>query len=150
MFNESIGKQSKPVKNLVERGAVKKFALAIGDPHPIFIDEEKGRQSRYGTNIAPPTFPRVFDFGAIEGLDLPNKGLIHGEQKYHYNRPLRVGEEITCYTEVRDYYEKKGKQGEMGFLALKNYGTDANGEIVFTAEQLVIINETIKRMVMSK
>ncbi|MED4690094.1 MaoC family dehydratase N-terminal domain-containing protein, partial [Peribacillus frigoritolerans] len=61
-----------------------------------------------------------------------------------------VGEEITCYTEVKDYYEKKGKQGEMGFLAFKNYGTDANGEIVFTAEQLVILNETIRRMVMSK
>ncbi len=150
MFNESIGKRSNPVKNIVERGAVKKFALSIGDPHPIFIDEETGRQSRYGTNIAPPTFPRVFDFGMIESLNLPNKGLIHGEQVYRYNRPLKVGEEITCYTEVKDYYEKKGKQGEMGFLAFKNYGTDANGEIVFTAEQLVILNETIRRMVMSK
>lgn len=150
MFKDSIEKRSIPVKNLVERGAVKKFAEAIGDLHPIFIDEEIGRQSRYGTNIAPPTFPRVFDYGVIEGLNLPAKGLIHGEQIYHYKRPLEVGEEITCYTEVRDYYEKSGKQGDMGFLALKNYGTDANGEIIFTAEQLVIINETVRKSVVSR
>ncbi|KWW21154.1 MULTISPECIES: MaoC family dehydratase N-terminal domain-containing protein [Peribacillus] len=150
MFNDSIGKRSKPVKNIVERGAVRKFACSIGDPHPIFIDEEAGRQSRYGTNIAPPTFPRVFDYGTIESLNLPDKGLIHGEQVYRYNRPLLVGEEITCYSEVKDYYEKKGKQGEMGFLALKNYGSDADGKLVFSAEQLVIINETIRKKVMSK
>lgn len=150
MFKDSIEKRSKPVKNMVERGAVKKFAEAIGDLHPIFIDEEIGRKSRYGTNIAPPTFPRVFDYGVIEGLNLPVKGLIHGEQIYRYNRPLQVGEEVTCYSEVRDYYEKSGKQGDMGFLALKNYGTDANGEIIFTAEQLVIINETVRKSVMSR
>ena len=150
MFKDSIEKRSKPVKNMVERGAVKKFAEAIGDLHPIFIDKEVGRKSRYGTNIAPPTFPRVFDYGVIEGLNLPVKGLIHGEQIYHYNRPLQVGEEVTCYSEVRDYYEKSGKQGDMGFLALKNYGTDANGEIIFTAEQLVIINETVRKSVMSR
>ena len=96
MFKDCIEKRSKPVKNSVERGAVKKFAEAIGDLHPIFIDEEIGKQSRYGTNIAPPTFPRVFDYGVIEGLNLPSKGLIHGEQIYHYKRPLLVGEEITC------------------------------------------------------
>src|SRR4051812_21214325 len=102
MFKESIGKRSKPVKNLVERGAVKKFAEAIGDLHPIFIDEEVGKKSRHDKNIAPPTFPRVFDYGVIEGLNLPAKGLIHGEQIYHYNRPLLVGEEVICYTEVKD------------------------------------------------
>ena len=150
MFKDCIEKRSKPVKNSVERGAVKKFAEAIGDLHPIFIDEEIGKQSRYGTNIAPPTFPRVFDYGVIEGLNLPSKGLIHGEQIYHYKRPLLVGEEITCYSEVRDYYEKSGKQGDLGFLALKNYGTDAKGEIVFTADQLVIINDTVRKSVVSR
>ncbi|MGE7780322.1 MaoC family dehydratase N-terminal domain-containing protein [Peribacillus sp. NPDC097264] len=150
MFKDCIEKRSKPVKNSVERGAVKKFAEAIGDLHPIFIDEEIGKQSRYGTNIAPPTFPRVFDYGVIEGLNLPAKGLIHGEQIYHYKRPLLVGEEITCYTEVKDYYEKSGKQGDLGFLALKNYGTDANGEIVFSADQLVIINDTVRKSVGSR
>lgn len=142
MLKESIGKRSDKVKNIVERGMVKRFAEAIGDSHPIFIDEEFGRESRYGNNIAPPTFPRVFDYGEIDELKLPGKGLIHGEQTYHYERPLTIGEELYCYTEVKNYYEKKG----MGFFVIKRYGEDSNGEIVFTAEQVIIITEAVRKV----
>lgn len=145
MFTEAVGKRSKKVKNTVERGAVKKFAEAIGDLHPIFIDEETGKASRYKNNIAPPTFPRVFEYGEIEELNLPNKGLIHGEQIYHYERPLLVGEEILCYQEVQKYFEKSGKLGDMGFLVLKRYGETPEGNLIFTAEQVVIINEAVRK-----
>lgn len=141
MLKESIGKRSSRVKNTVERGMVKKFAEAIGDPHPIFIDEEVGKRSRYGQNIAPPTFPRVFDYGEVAGLELPNKGLIHGEQTYHYERPLVIGEEINCYTEVKDCYEKKG----MVFFVLKRYGETPENETIFTEEQVIIITETVRK-----
>ncbi len=147
MFTGCIGKQSNKVKNTVERGAVKKFAESIGDPHPIFMDEEVGRNSRFGANLAPPTFPRVFEYGVIKELRLPNKGLIHGEQIYHYERPLLVGEDILCYQEVKDYYERTGKLGEMGILIIKRYGESLDGELIFTAEQIVILNEAVRRAV---
>ncbi|PYZ92996.1 hypothetical protein CR194_07275 [Salipaludibacillus keqinensis] len=73
MYKYLIGKQSNKVKNTVERRLVTRFAESIGDLHPIYVEEETGRQSRYGQNIAPPTFPRVFDFGSVEGLKLPEK-----------------------------------------------------------------------------
>lgn len=145
MFKDSIGKQSNKVKNIVEKGMVKRFAEAIGDLHPIFVDEEFGANSRYGKNIAPPTFPRVFEYGEIEGLNLPNIGLIHGEQIYHYERPLRVGEEVYCYTRVVDYFEKKGSNGLLGFIILKRFGEDPEGKIIFTEEQTVIISEAVRK-----
>ncbi|MFD1848759.1 MaoC family dehydratase N-terminal domain-containing protein [Oceanobacillus bengalensis] len=145
MYKELIGKKSKKVKNTIERGLVKRFAESIGDLHPIYVDEEVGSNSRYGTNIAPPTFPRVLSSGAIEGLKLPNKGLIHGEQIYHYKRPLLVGEEIYSYSVIEDYYEKQGSNGLMGFLATKRYGEDAQGEIIFTEESITIITETVRK-----
>ncbi|MCP3031665.1 MaoC family dehydratase N-terminal domain-containing protein [Halobacillus sp. A1] len=145
MFTHGIGKRSAKVKNTVERGAVKKFAESIGDLHPIFVCEETGKQSRYHQNIAPPTFPRVFDYGTIEELKLPNKGLIHGEQIYHYERPLLVGEDILCYSEVKNYYERNGKSGEMGFLLLNRFGEDLEGRLIFTEEQVVIITEAVRR-----
>ncbi|SEB14744.1 N-terminal half of MaoC dehydratase [Thalassobacillus cyri] len=148
MLSHVIGKKSNPVKNAVERGAVKKFAEAIGDLHPIFVCEETGKQSRYNNNIAPPTFPRVFEYGTIEELELPAKGLIHGEETFHYERPLIVGEEINCYAEVKDYYERKGKSGEMGFLLLKRYGEDLDGQLIFTEEQVVIITEAVRKEMM--
>lgn len=145
MYKDLIGQQSNKVKNIVERGMVRRFAESIGDPHPIYVDEDTGKESRYGQNIAPPTFPRVFDFGIVEGLNLPKKGLIHGEQNYHYERPLLVGEKLYCYTVVKDYYEKTGNNGLMGFLAVKRYGEDADGSIIFTEEAVTIITEAVRK-----
>ena len=146
MFNDQVGKRSNKVKNVVERGAVKKFAEAIGDLHPIYFDEEAGRNSRYQNNIAPPTFPRTFDYGVIEGLNLPNKGLIHGEQTFQYKRPLFVGEELLCYSEVKKYFEKKGNFGEMGFLVLESFGEDAAGDVIFSSTSTVVISEAVRKV----
>jgi acyl dehydratase len=146
LFKDQIGKQSNKVKNVVERGAVKKFAEAIGDLHPIYFDEEVGEKSRYKKNIAPPTFPRTFDYGVIEGLNLPNKGLIHGEQTFHYERPLLVGEETYCYSKVKSYFEKKGNFGEMGFLVLESYGEDLVGNTIFSSTSTVVISEAVRKV----
>jgi acyl dehydratase len=146
LFNNQVGKRSNKVKNVVERGAVKKFAEAIGDLHPIYFDEETGRNSRYKNNIAPPTFPRTFDYGVIEGLNLPNKGLIHGEQTFHYKRPLVVGEELLCYSEVKKYFEKKGNFGEMGFLVLESFGEDLAGNVIVSSTSTVVISEAVRKV----
>lgn len=147
MYWDSIGKRSDYVKNIVERGAVKRFAESIGNLHPIFIDEAYGKQSRFGTNIAPPTFPRTFDFGEIDGLYIPEKGLIHGSHSYDYKRPLLVGKEILCYTVVKNYFEKQGKLGKMGFLILENAGVDLDGTLIFTSEANYIISEIVREQV---
>jgi acyl dehydratase len=146
LFNDQVGKRSNKVKNVVERGAVKKFAEAIGDLHPIYFDEEAGRNSRYQNNVAPHTFPRTFDYGVIEGLNLPNKGLIHGEQTFHYKRPLVVGEELLCYSEVKKYFEKKGNFGEMGFLVLESFGEDLAGNVIFSSTSTVVISEAVRKV----
>lgn len=145
MFEKVIGKRSEKVLNTVERGAVKKFADAIGDNHPIYVDRDYGAATRYGKNIAPPTFPRVFEYGTIEGLELPKAGLIHGEQQYHYERPLLVGEDVYCWTEVENYKEKTGASGKMGFLTIKGYGETPSGDPIFTATQVIIITEAVRK-----
>ncbi|MBO8173323.1 MAG: MaoC family dehydratase N-terminal domain-containing protein [Bacillaceae bacterium] len=145
MFGDFVGKRSDRVKNIVERGAVKKFAEAIGDPHPIFVDEVYAAKTRFKRNLAPPTFPRVFDYGRIEGFPFPVDGLIHGEQSFYYERPLYVGEQLYCYAEVDDYYEKTGKSGTLGFLVLKNYGEDLAGEKIFNATMVIIITEAVRK-----
>ncbi|CAH2712940.1 hypothetical protein BACCIP111895_00073 [Neobacillus rhizosphaerae] len=147
MFKDQIGKLSNKVKNVVERGAVKKFAEAIGDLHPIYFDEDTGRLSRYKNNIAPPTFPRIFDYGVISDLNLPSKGLIHGEQTFHYVRPLVVEEEIYCYFKVKKYFEKKGNFGEMGFMILENYGEDLGGKTIFSSTSTIVISEAVRKVI---
>ncbi|MBD8033096.1 MULTISPECIES: MaoC family dehydratase N-terminal domain-containing protein [Solibacillus] len=145
MFKEAIGTRSTVIKNTVERGAVKKFAVAINDLAPIYYDEEAGKNSRYQRNIAPPTFPVTLDFGTIPNLNLPAKGLIHGEQIFHYERPIFVGEEVYCYTEVKDYYEKTGSNGRMGFLVIRREGLDIDQNLIFSEDRILIINEAVRK-----
>ena len=81
----------------------------------------------------------------VEELVLPTKGLIHGEQKFHYKRPLVVGEEVYGVTEIKNYYERTGSFGKMGFLVIERQGTDAQGELIYTEEQIIIINEAARK-----
>jgi acyl dehydratase len=145
MWQPFIGKRSEPVTNWVERGAVRRFAEAVQDLNPLYFDGEAAKKSRWGRLIAPPTFPMTFDYGRIEGLSLPESGLIHGDQTFHYRRPLFIGEEISCYTVLKNVVEKKGKSGPLTFLVFDRIGEDRVGEPIFTATTTVVVTEAVKR-----
>jgi len=145
LYERFVGLRSEPVSNRVERGAVRRFAEAIADPSPLYVDEEAAARSRYGRILAPPTFPRTFDYGRIEGLELPPAGLIHGEFRIAYERPLLVDEELFCRVELKDSYDKRGRRGLLGFLVFERTGEDPQGERVFTANDVVVVTEVVRR-----
>ena len=143
-FERFVGLRSDPVVNVVEKGAVRKFAEAIGDPNPLYVDEAAAEASRYGGLIAPPTFPRTFEYGEVEGLGPPGQGYLHGEHRIRYERPLFVGEELTCYAEVKDYYEKEGRGGTLGFLISERVGESLAGERIFTMLDTAILTPPMR------
>jgi acyl dehydratase len=143
-FKQFIGHRSEAVTNVVEKGAVRKFADAIGDSSPLYRDEEAAKASRYGRLLAPPTFPRTFEYGEIEGIGSPGQGLLHGEHQVRYERPLFVGEEVLCYAEVKDYYEKEGHEGKLGFLISERVGESPQGERIFTVLDTAILTPALR------
>ncbi|MDR6225686.1 MaoC family dehydratase N-terminal domain-containing protein [Desmospora profundinema] len=145
MWTHHIGSCSKGERNVVEEGAVRKFVEAIGDFSPLYLDEVKAKNSRYGKRIAPPTFPITFRYGSIEGLPLPESGLIHGDQRFEYQRPLFVGEEVLCSLMLKDAFEKKGKSGSLHFLVFDRIGKDPDGGHIFTACSTVIVTEAVRK-----
>ncbi len=144
LYEEFVGRSSEPVRNLVEREAVRLFADAIADPSPLYRDEVAARRSRYGRILAPPTFPRTFDYGRVEGLKLPPAGLIHGEFRISYRRPLLVGDELFCRLSLKDSYDKRGRRGLLGFLLFERTGEDAEGNPVFTTNDTVVVTEAVR------
>lgn len=145
LYERFVGRSSEPVRNVVEREAVRLFAEAIADPSPLYRDEEVARGSRYGRLLAPPTFPRTFDYGRVEGLELPPAGLIHGEFRISYRRPLLVEDEILCRLTLKDSYDKEGRRGLLGFLLFERTGEDAEGDLVFTTNDTVVVTEAVRR-----
>jgi acyl dehydratase len=145
LYERFVGLRSELVRNLVERGAVRRFAEAIADPSPLCVDEGAAARSRYGRIVAPPTFPRTFNYVRIEGLELPPAGLIHGEFRIAYERPLLVDEELLCRMELKASYDKQSRRGLLGLLAFERTGEGLQGESVFTANASVVITEALRR-----
>ncbi len=139
-----VGVWSTPVLNVVEKGAVRKFADAIGDPNPIYRDEAYAATTRFGRIVAPPTFSRTFDYGALPGCELEQDGLIHGEQTFHYHRPLFVGDELLCSFRLADMSFRTSADGKMVFLIYEQRGVTKVGEEVFTERMTVISREEVK------
>ena len=55
-----IGAWSDPFTVDVEKGAIRKFADAIGDPHIMYRDEAYAQMQGHSSVVAPPTFPTCF------------------------------------------------------------------------------------------
>lgn len=144
-YKQYIGCRSEAVVNVVEKDAVKKFAEAIGDPNPLYVDEEAAKASRYGRLLAPPTFPRTFEYGEVEGIGPPGQGLIHGEHRIRYERSLFVGEEVRCYAEVTDYYEKEGRDGALGFLISERVGESPDEERIFVMTDNAVLTPAMRK-----
>src|SRR5206468_6027745 len=88
-----IGKEYGDVEFEVERDRIVQFADAIGDDDPRYRSDEP---------IAPPTFPTVLQIATGGQIVLdPELGLdysrvVHVEQEYVMERPLRAGDHLVA------------------------------------------------------
>lgn len=123
-----IGLESEPVVYEVERGAIRKFAEAVGDPNPVY---QRG-------DVAPPTFPTTFHV-TIPGLHFDLKRCLHGGEEYSYERPIRAGDRITVVRRVKDVYQREGSLGVMTFYIIESEGKDPAGNLVYTGRSTIIV-----------
>ena len=110
----------------------------------MYVDEAAAKKSRYGRLLVPPTFPRTFDYGQIEGLELPAAGVLHGEFRISYERQLFVGEEVLCRMQLENSYDKQGRRG---LLVFGRIGEGPDGERIFTMNDVVVVTEAVRRVI---
>ena len=113
-MRDAIGVESDPVVNEVEKGAIIKFAQAIGDDNPIYNDENAARSTKYGGLIAPPTFLRSMRVGANKvNVKSPYSANLDGGSEWEYFEPIRPGDLITVTQYLADLHERQGRLGNM-------------------------------------
>lgn len=105
----NIGKVSEPFVNDVEVGAVKKFALAIGDFNPLYPNSKYAAETVHKGIVAPPTFTVSFEQNLIPGVPRFKGGILR-EQELQLFRPIKVGERISCQVRLADVYEKPSRR----------------------------------------
>ncbi len=130
---QAIGKESTPVTMVVEKGAIIKFAEAIGDDNPLWNDEAAARRSRYGGLVAPPTFLRSLRVGLPElPFEIPFDRRLDGGSDWQYFQPVRPGDRIQAVARVTDLTERSGRMGLMIFMTAEITYRNQFDEIVAT------------------
>jgi acyl dehydratase len=89
---------------------------------------------------APVTFPIVIAFAAMQELmSDPEVGIelhhvVHGEQRFGYERPVRVGDRLTARLTV----DSLRQIGGADIIATSSAVSDADGELVCTAKAVLV------------
>lgn len=134
-MKKMVGVEAEPEVYEVEKGHIRRFAEAVGDPNPLWRDETYARKSRYGNIVAPPTF--LQDRASLNLAEKllkmapPTlKGILNGGTEVECYKPMVVGDVLTTRARVVDIYEKQGRSGKLLFMAFEAAFTNQRGELV--------------------
>jgi acyl dehydratase len=127
----------------VGREKIREFAAAVHDPHPAYLDPEAAKALGHPDVIAPPTFPVIIAIpAAYQAVNDPDFGLgnawvVHGDQRFVYQRPMRAGDRIECVVKIEALKSIAGSD----MLTLVSELRTVEGELVCTAYGLFVVRE---------
>jgi len=139
----AIGVESDPSVFEIEKGAIRRWAEAIGDPNPLYHDEEYARKLGYRSIIAPPTFLPSYGYPLVRGkskvtVKSPLNRSLNGGLEIEIIRPLQAGDTAYVTTMLSDIVEKKGRLGKMLFFISEIFIRNKEGELISKARQIGI------------
>ncbi len=117
---------------LVGRERVREFATATGETSPLCHDVDAARADGYADIVAPTTFPIVITLNAMgAAVTDPSVGVdwsrvVHGDQRFHYERPIVAGDELTVRTVIESIKTLAGND----MVTLRGDLYDATGACV--------------------
>lgn len=104
----------------VSREKIREFAVAIGDPNPLYTDVAAAKAAGYPDVIAPPTFLTVLGqrFRLDGPLSDPEFGLdyaliVHGEQRFVAHRAIQPGDRLVS-TQIVEQIRDAGRNELVG------------------------------------
>lgn len=110
----------------VSAAKIAEFARALGDDNPAYFGPDP---------IAPPTFVAVISSAAWESMfDDPELGLalrriVHGDQRFTYQRPLRSGDTVQAALTI----DRVRNRGASDIISSSVAVETPDGELICTA-----------------
>jgi acyl dehydratase len=124
----------------ISRVKLAEFADAIGDHNPLYRDRAAAVEAGFPDVIAPPTFPIVISMAssgqavADPGLNLNYAMVVHGEQRFEYDRPLHAGDVVTAQVTISDIRDI----GRNSVMTTSTTISTVDGEHVCTAHATLV------------
>jgi acyl dehydratase len=125
----------------VSREKIREFADAVGDPNPAYRDVEAAKALGHSDVIAPPTFAMIpvlrgFDV-LIDDLGVVYAQVIHANQRFVHQRPIRAGDRLTTTTTLDTLRSRGGND----LLGIRCEVAGEAGEAVCTATATLLVRE---------
>lgn len=139
-YKNLIGKATKPKTFEVEKGQIRRFALAVGETRDIHVDEDAAKAAGYASLIGTPTFVAALSNvePLYETLDIDQSNTMHAEEEYEYFRPVVAGDQVTVTHRVADIYDKETPNGKLVFVVIETRGADAKDRPVFKGRRVLV------------
>jgi acyl dehydratase len=149
MDQNVASKSFPPYEFRVERGKIKEFADAIGDPSPVYRDPEAARKAGFPGIPAPPTLLRTFLYETPDSRNALGvkdwSYIVHGEQEFEYLAPVVAGDVLTARDKIVSMVEKDSKRaGKLQIAVIETTFVNQRGETVQVARRTLV--ETGKRI----
>lgn len=138
----------------IGRAAGRYFASAIGDPNPLYTDDEAARAAGLAGVTIPPTLvcetnqyadlPRDGSgyAGHLWDLDVPGTRMVRGGNRYTFHRRIRPDDVVTATWEITGVEEKRtGRGAAMLVVSSRATYTDADGAPLADNEETLIFVE---------
>lgn len=135
-MRKAIGVESEASIVLIEKEPIRRFAEAIGDPNPLYHDEEYAKKLGYRSIIAPPGYHPEYSFpikrGRISGprFRMPFTRNLNGGNEYEFFQPIQAGDVLSITNRLGDIYERDGRMGKMLFTISEVVFRNQKGETV--------------------
>ena len=130
-----------PGAEVIDRNSIRRYAQAISDLNPLYLDEEYAKKTTYGGIIAPPTFifdvsHNIFSDVGEDGRDLarvaiPGLKLARGGNEYQFFHPTKPGDTVHQKRKIIDIYERPSKAvGKILFVVYDISCTNQEGTLL--------------------
>lgn len=130
----NIGRKSEPVRELVTRRDIRKYAIATGNGQRKYLDGDE----------APPMFHVALFWDVVELDQLSSDGVsidrllprfplekaMAGGLHIEYHRSVYPGDWLTATRTLVDIYEKRGRSGPLIFYEVDMDILDDDGRLV--------------------
>ena len=135
----AIGVESEPSVYEIEKAPIRRWAEAIGDPNPLYRDEEYAKSKGYRSIIAPPGFMAQYAYpvkaggGGRRSFRSPFTRMLNGGNEYEFFKPVQAGDTIASTSKLAELRERDTSLGKTLFIISETTFKNQDGEVVAKA-----------------
>jgi acyl dehydratase len=150
-----VGVIAPEVRGTITSLMSRRYARAIGEDNPLYLDSEYAKLRGYADVVVPPNFlPSYMDWSdggdeselrpdgtstdEMEWVPVEGIRLMGGGEETVFHEPLVAGTEVVMTSALDEVTARESKSGAMLVLKIRNTYTTADGRPVLTSIRTVL------------